>query len=271
MVTRLRRKKLSYAVVLNPPARRSVAQQKQTKKLKELGRLYQDMKKNGNAPQWRSFLSRAMKGAKFNPPVMSGRGVVNVGVSFASTFGILWAVQKKIRIHGFKNYLIDVDYSNKPKEAMNNYYGLQIAGTLLAGTTTTAVNFAVAKAIKGTSAGKHVSPKAVMIGSGIATVVAALIPTIQYWKCKGKNYTVAQIVKKEVDAWAKDASYFGEEFKEGILRIKSGSSDYDGSGSGNTSTSTSTTETNEIEDTEDNNVGGIYYNDNFVGDPIPMW
>ncbi|WP_372365416.1 hypothetical protein [Candidatus Uabimicrobium sp. HlEnr_7] len=212
---------MSYAVVLNPPRKKSPAQVAFKNKMRELGRLYKQSK-SGNVPRWQQFVKQAISGAKFNSPVSS---LLSGGISGASTYATLHFLDNKTRVKAFKEYLAGDNYVGKPKEAIEGYYGKQITKNLINGSVLTIANWSIAKVSQKTRAGKYVSPTGVAVGSAIATGLKIYEKWSDLKKCI--DYPVMAVIEKEAKKYAvNNPEYFGVEYKSAIETVLVSSDQY---------------------------------------------
>ena len=262
--------KMTYAVVLNPPSKRkSPAQVAFGNKMRQLGKLYQQVKSTGNVPKWQNFVKRTISGARFNSPVSV---IGSVGVSGLSTFGILHLIEKRTRIKAFNDYLVSDEYVGKSKEAIENYYGKQMSANLINGLALTVAQFGIAKLSQKTSIGKHVSPLGVAGGGVVATALKVGMRWSDLKKCE--NYSTIAVIEKEANKYAKNnPAYFGDKWKSSIETVLAASGKYTQSQE-QTQTGSATQETQQIaEDTNDDEttVQGITYDNWHVAGPVQYW
>lgn len=187
-----------FAVVLNP-AKKKVNRKN---KMKELGKMYRDMKANGSSIKWQQFLKGTLGGLKFNPPVLEDFGVA--GASFSLNFMVTHAVEHKVRKNAFKKYLMSQN-EVEIKERIRKYYQVQMASDIATGAGTTFLAYILAKKI-----GKE---KSALAGGLAATLLKLYSRTLDYQKCK--DYQQVHVIQKEANKWASsNNAYFGEEFTE---------------------------------------------------------
>lgn len=257
--------KMTYAVVLNPPSKRkSPAQVAFRNKMRQLGKLYQQVKSTGNVPKWQDFVRRTVSGARFNSPVSL---IGSAGVSGLTTFGLLHLIEKRTRIKAFSDYLTATyDSGEESKQAIEKYYGKQIAVDAVGGAVLTAAQFGIAKLSQKTSIGKYVSPWGV-VGGGVA---ATIVKVMQRWsdldKCK--DYSIIEVIEKEANKYAKNnTAYFGDKWKSSIEVVLAANGKY-------TQTQEQDTGTQQIaDDTNDdaNTTQGITYDNWHVAGPVQYW
>lgn len=260
---------MTYAVVLNPPRKRKTpAQVAFRNKMSQLGKLYQQVKSTGNVPRWQDFVKRTISGAKFNSPVST---IGSFGVSGLSTFGMLHLLEKRARITAFNDYLVNEEYVGKSKEAIEKYYGKQIAVDAVGGAVLTAAQFGIAKLSQKTPVGKYISPWGVVGGS----VVATAVKVVQRWgdlnKCK--DYSTIAVIEKEANKYAKNnPSYFGDKWKSSIETILASSGKYNNTQEQDTGSGTQTQQiTDDGSSDEGNTTQGITYDNWHVAGPVQYW
>ena len=194
----------SYAVVMNPPAKKTRAVKKYHAKLRRVGEVYKQMRR-GNKPSWQEFVSATLKGAKFNPP--GGMQIGVAGMSFSLTYLVSDVAEHRVRKASFAKYLVE-DKTNTTKSRMFKYYGSQIASTILVGSTTTLGSWMIAKRFN--------QGKAAIFGGLAAMAIKVAYRSLDAYKCKDYDQ-IDHVIQKEAKKWASaDKEYFGEEYKEAI-------------------------------------------------------